>query len=104
MPLRALNHLRRGLSALLGVSILLGSLTIVTGVCIIAGPDRPVISLAVCHPLQSLNSASTPLIVPPVAGSYKPVPCPRSAFLEGPRVKLINLNFPPDPPPPKTAA
>jgi hypothetical protein len=104
MPLRALNKGRRGLSALLAVSILLGSLTIVTGVCIIAGPDRPVISLDVCHPLQSFNLASTPSIVPPAARFSEPVLCPRSASPEGPRVKLINLNFPPDPPPPKTAA
>ncbi|MBV8137177.1 MAG: hypothetical protein JO121_16335 [Deltaproteobacteria bacterium] len=103
MPLRVSNCKTRGLSALLALSILLGSFSVVTGVCIVGGLDHPELALEMCHPLQSFNVVSTPLIAPPVSSFQHPVLYAQGAIPERTKSKIVNLNVAPDPPPPKAA-
>lgn len=103
MPLRASNCKTRGLSALLALSILLGSFCVVTGLCIVPGPDRPQVAVDACHSLQTFNLVSTVTIARSDWSLATPAPAVREGIAERPRIKISNLNFPPDPPPPKAA-
>jgi hypothetical protein len=101
MPLRPSKCKTRGLSALLALSILLGSFSIGTGLCIVAGPHHPEVALDMCHPLQGVNVVSTPLIVPPASSFQSPVFYAQGTIPEGVKSKIVRLSFAPDPPPPK---
>lgn len=103
MHLRASKCKTRGLSALLALSILLGTLSVLNGLCIVPGPDRPQIAVDACHSLQTFNLVSTVTIARSDGSLATPAPAVREAITEGPRSKVSNLNFPPDPPPPKAA-
>ena len=102
MPLRA-SKCTRGLSALLALSILLGSFCVATGLCIVPGPDHPQIAVEMCHPPQGFNVVSTPLIAFPALGLQKPVLYAQGALPEGTKSKIVNLNVAPDPRPPRAA-
>jgi hypothetical protein len=103
MPLRASKCKTRGLSALLALSILLGSFSVVTGLCIVAGLDHAELALEMCHPQQSFNLVSTPLIAPPASSIQNPVFYAQGAIPERRSSKILNLNIAPDPPPPRAA-
>jgi hypothetical protein len=103
MPLRASKCKTRGLSAFLALSILLGSLCVVTGLCVVPGPDHPQVALEMCHPLQSFNVVSTPLIAPPASSFQNPVFYAQGAIPERAESKIVNLSVAPDPPPPRAA-
>ena len=91
------------LSVVLVVSILLGSAFVLSDLCIASGPDHPTIALDLCHPIQSLIQVSTATM------AYSQWSIPECTLYElgsipsQPRVKIINLNFAPDPPPPKAS-
>jgi hypothetical protein len=103
MPFRASKCRTRGLSALLALSILLGSFSVVTGLCIVAGLDHPELALEMCHSPQSLNVVSAPLIAPPASRFQNPVFYAQGAIPEKTNRKIVNLNVAPDPPPPRAA-
>ncbi len=98
------SHAKRGsrpLSALLAVCILLGSFSVVTGLCITPGPAHAEISLDVCHPLQAPILAISVLIARPASGLSEPFIYEQGSIVETPLARLIDLSFAPDPPPPK---
>jgi hypothetical protein len=103
MPFRASKCKTRGLSALLALSILLGSFSVVTGLCIVSGLDHPELAVEMCHPPQSFNVVITPLIAPPASSFQNPVFYAQGAIPERTNSKLVNLNVAPDPPPPRAA-
>ena len=103
MPLRTSKCKTRGLSALLALSILLGSFCVVTGLCIVPGPDHPQLTLEMCHPLQSFNVVSTLLIAAPALRLQNSVRYAQGAIPERTKSKIVNLNVAPDLPPPKAA-
>jgi hypothetical protein len=103
MPFRASKCKTRGLSALLALSILLGSFSVVTGLCIVAGLDHPELALEMCHPPQSFNVVSTPLIAPPASSFQNPVFYAQGVIPERAKSKIVNLSLAPDPPPPRAA-
>jgi hypothetical protein len=90
-----------GLSAVLAVSVLLGSVTVLAGLRIVQGPDRPAVSLDVCHPVQTFNLVATVTIARSASSLPERAPCTRDAITRQPRIKINSLNFAPDPPPPK---
>jgi hypothetical protein len=90
-----------GVSLLLAACVLIGSLSVTTGLRIVPGPDRPEISLDVCHPLQTLNVAAATLIAPPASAPATPVLYEQGVIAQGPAAKTVARSFPPDPPPPK---
>jgi len=83
---------------------LLGSFGVVTGLCIKPGPQRPEVSLDVCHPLQAANPAANGFTARPATGLSLSAIFPRQAIVERPLVRLIDFTFTPDPPPPKPLA
>src|SRR5208282_6199897 len=92
------------LSLLLAFCALIGSFSVTTGLRVVPGPDRPEISLDVCHPLQTLNLAATTLIAPPASGPTTPVLYEQGVIAQGPAAKTIDRIFAPDPPPPQQFA
>ncbi len=94
----------RSVSVLIAACIFLGSFSAIAGLTINSGPEHPVISLDVCHPLQTAVVPATVLIARSTSALSKPVVCPQGSITEKPAVKLVDLIFSPDPPPPKTLA
>ena len=92
------------MAALLAACIMLGSFSVVAGLCINPNSDRLEISLDVCHPLQAPNVATTVPIARPASALSAPVIVLRGAVVEQPIAKLIDFVFTPDPPPPKSLA
>jgi hypothetical protein len=90
-----------GVSLLLAACVLIGSFSVTTGLRIVPGPDRPEISLDVCHPLQTLNLAAATLIAPPASGPATPVLYEQGVIAQGPAAKTIDRSFAPVPPPPR---
>ena len=103
MPLRTSKCWTSRLSALLALSILLGSFSTGTGLCIVAGPHHAEVALEMCHPPQSINVVSTPLITAPASSFQNCVLYAQGAIPERTKSKIVNLNVAPDPPPPKAA-
>jgi hypothetical protein len=98
------RHGLRGLSGVLALSILIGNFSVVTGLCLTPGPDRPQISLDVCHPLQTPNLVANTLLARPAAGLSQPRIRSLGSVLELPSAKFTKNVFSPDPPPPKALA
>jgi hypothetical protein len=90
-----------GLGAFLALTILLGGLSVLNGVRIVPGPDHPQIALDACHPLQTFNLVSTVTTARSAWSFPSFAPYERGTIPERPRIKINNLNFPPDPPPPQ---
>ena len=88
-------------SLLLAACVLIGSFSVATGLRIVPGPDRPEISLDVCHPLQTLNFTTATLIAPPPSGPATPLFYEQGVIAQGPAARTIDRSFAPVPPPPK---
>ena len=101
MRLNWLRSVSSELSPLLALVILLGSLPLMTGLCIIGGPEHPQLSLDVCHPVQSFNLAGNVLIAPPASAPDEPAIVPQGYVADPPPAKLIEISLTPDLPPPK---
>ena len=92
----------RCLGALLAVLILFGSISTLSGVCIVSGTGRPQVTLDVCHPLQAFSVVSKVLLAHPDSGGMpEPVLQLQGTISEHSTHRLIDLCFAPDPPPPK---
>jgi hypothetical protein len=94
----------RALAVLLASCLLIGSFWVVTGLCFISGPQRPEISLDVCHPLQAANPVANTVAARPAAGLSLSAIFPRQSIVVRSLPRLIGLIFAPDPPPPKPFA
>jgi hypothetical protein len=103
MRLPPTKYCSRALVVLLASGLLLGSFSVVTGLCMKPGPRRPEISLDVCHPLQAAN-----LVAKVAARSASELSLsaifPRPSIGETPLPRLVDFIFTPDPPPPKPLA
>ena len=102
MRLGPAKYRLRWLSGLLALCLLLGSFSVVTGLCITSGPAHPEISLDVCHPLQAPNLVTIVLIARPVSGLSEPLIFPRGAIVETALPQVTEFVLTPDPPPPKS--
>ena len=91
----------RGLSGILALCLLLSSFSVVTGLCIISGPEHPEISLDVCHPLQAPNIVTSVLIARPASELSEPFMYPQGTTFELPLAEVAEIVLTPDPPPPK---
>jgi len=94
----------RALAVLLASCLLLGSFWVVTGLCFKSGPQRPEISLDVCHPLQAANPVANLVAARPESGLSLSAIFPRQSIVERSLPRLIGFIFTPDPPPPKPLA
>ena len=104
MRLPPTKYSARALALLLASCLLLGSFSVVTGLCIKPGTKRPEISLDVCHPLQAANPVANIVVARPASGLSLSVIFPRQSIVERPVARLLDLIFSPDPPPPKPLA
>jgi len=104
MRLPPTKYCSGALAVLLASCLLLGSFSVVTGLCIKPGPQAPEISLDVCHPLQAANPVADVVVARPASGLSLPEILPRRAIVEKPVARLINFIPAPDPPPPKALA
>ena len=68
------------------------------------GPQRPEISLDVCHPLQAANLVANTVAARSASGLYVFAIFPRQSIVETPLARLVDFIFTPDPPPPKPLA
>lgn len=91
----------RGLSAFLAIAILVGCLSVITGLSITRGPEHPEISLDMCHPLQAPIVAASVIVARPAAEVSEPMIYPQGSIIEHPAARLVEFIFTPDPPPPK---
>jgi len=94
----------RALAVLLASCLLLGSFCVVTGLCFKSGPQRPEISLDVCHPLQAAKAVTNIVAARPASGLSLSAMFPRQSMVERSMARLIDFIFTPDPPPPKPLA
>ena len=83
---------------------MLGSYSVVIGLCVKPGPQLPEISLDVCHPLQAANAVANLVTARPASGLSLSGIFPRQSIVERPLARLIDFIFTPDPPPPKPLA
>jgi hypothetical protein len=91
----------RQLAAAMAIVIATASLPSI-GVIVIADRSGPSLSLDVCHPLQSLDSApSLVLIARPASPQIDDTPASREILAEFTPLPEDNLPDTPDPPPPK---
>jgi hypothetical protein len=104
MRLPLTKYCSRALAVLLASCLLLGSFSAVTGSCIKPGPQRPEISLDVCHPLLAANPVANIVAARPASGLSLSAIFPRQSTGERPPARLIEFIFTPDPPPPKPLA
>jgi len=104
MRLPPTKYRSRALAVLLASCLLLGSFSVVTGLCIKPGPERPELSLDVCHPLQAANPVANVVAARPASGLSLSAIFPRQSIVERPVARLIDFIFTPDPPPPKPLA
>jgi hypothetical protein len=98
------KYCSRALAVLLASCVLLGSFSVVAGLCIKTGPHAREISLDVCHPLQAANPVAKVVVARPASGWSLPEIFPRRLIVERPVAGLINFISTPDPPPPKALA
>ena len=92
----------RGISAVLAAVILLGSVPALSGTYIASGPEHPQITLDVCNPLQRPSPVSKVFLAHPDSGILpEPVFEFQGTIPESSTLRLIDLTFAPDPPPPK---
>jgi len=89
---------------MLAFGILIGSFSVIQGLCIVSGPDHPEISLDVCHPIQGINLVTIVSIARPASNSYEPSRFPADRVVAPASAKILDLSFAPDPPPPKSLA
>jgi len=104
MRLLPTRYCSRALAVLLASCLLLGSFSVVTGLCIQPVHQRPEISLDVCHPLQAANPVANIVAARPASGLSLSAIFPRRSIVERPVARLIDFIFTPDPPPPKPLA
>ena len=104
MRLPPTKYCSGALAVLLASCLLLGSFSVVTGLCIKPGPQAPEISLDVCHPLQAANPVANVVVARPASGWSLPEIFPRRLIVERPVARLINFISAPDPHPPKALA
>jgi hypothetical protein len=104
MRLPPTKYRSRALVVLLASCLLLGSFSVVTGLCMKPGPQRPEISLEVCHPVQAANLVANIVAARPASGLSLSTIFPRQSIVERPLARLIDFIFTPDPPPPKPLA
>ena len=104
MGLLPAKHRLRGLSGVLALCLLLGSFSVVTGLCIASGPEHPEISLDVCHPLQAPNLVTTILIARPASKLSEPLMWPQGSTVERLLAEITEFVLTPDPPPPRSLA
>jgi hypothetical protein len=93
----------RGISAALALCVLFSGFSMVSGSCIVPGPDRPQLRLDICDPVQTFNLVATVTIARSASSVSERPPVERGAITRLPKVKINSLNFAPDPPPPKAA-
>jgi len=98
------KYCSRGIAVVLASCLLLGSFSVVSGLCIKCGPERAEISLDVCHPLQAANPVANVVVARPASGLSLSAIFPRRSIVENPIARLINFISAPDPPPPKALA
>ena len=104
MPLPPTEYSPRALAVFLASCLLLGSFSVVTGLCIKPGTQRPEISLDVCHLLQAANPVANIVVARPASGLSLSAIFPRQSIVERPVASLVDFIFSPDPPPPKPLA
>jgi len=93
----------RIVSAILAISVLLGSIPLSAGIVVTSYPKRPTFMLNICEPLQTGLTVSMTQIARPATSP------PRLVFLEygklstSPLSPLDDLSIAPESPPPKAA-
>ena len=104
MRLQPIKFRSRGLAVLLASCLLLGSFSVLTGLCIKPGPERPELSLDVCHPVPAANQVANVALARPGSRLSLPAIFLRGSLGESPVARLIEFISTPDPPPPKALA
>jgi len=104
MRLPPTKYCSGALAVLLASCLLLGSFSVVTGLCVKPGPQAPEISLDVCHPLQAANPVANLVVARPASGFSLPEIFPQRSIVENPVARIINFISTPNPPPPKALA
>jgi len=71
-PIGIPNCALRCLGAVLAFALLIGSLPTTTGVTVVGAPDRPTLSLDLCHPLEAAAVGAIGIFARPAPIDFKP--------------------------------
>jgi len=91
----------RVLSSIVAVLLLLGSFPFGGGVVVLSGLSQPQFTVNVCQPIQASNCVSNTALARPAVNLPQSVLFSLSSLTVRPTGRILELNVPPDTPPPK---
>jgi len=95
---------RRLVSALLALTLLLGSMPLTTGVVIVFGQSHPELAMNFCHPLESATAAAPIALARPALIPLAPALVEVERLRYSARTLLTEFSLEPENPPPESAA